>query len=83
MILTIHFKTPDAVYYAVREAVEYLEPDDPSELELYDGDVDMWRQHQQEQLRTKLDRWVKFGEFVSIEFDTDADTARVKPATEQ
>ena len=65
--ITIHFKCPDAVGEAIKEATAHI--NDPSE-----------RISQEEILRSKISPWVDFGEYVSIEIDLANGTARVLPA---
>ena len=80
MKLRVSFKSPDAVYYAVAEAVRNLEPETPEEktdfLEL-DGDLDRWRSWQAKQLTEFTERWVQHEETITVEFDTTAGTARL------
>ena len=56
MIITITFKTPDAVEYALGEF-----PEDVTE-----------------EAKKKLEKWIRYGEFVTIEFDLEKMTATVK-----
>lgn len=80
MKLRISFKSPDAVYYAVAGEVADLEPTTPAELdelEEYDGDLGQWRSWRAKQLTDALERWVRYGEVVTVEFDTEASTAKV------
>jgi len=78
MKLTVCMKTPDAVEYAVKDAVEReftdVDPtgryDDPEELE--------WEKRQrEEELTEQLSKWFSYGECVNIEIDTEAGTATV------
>lgn len=55
--LTVSFKTPDALYYA-----------------LQDSGMD---KDQQEEAEKKLEKWVKYGECIDVEFDLEAMTATV------
>lgn len=75
MKVEITFKDPDVVYEAVRDAVtrevnaiESLDEDEKEDL----------IETRVEKVNDKLDKWIKYGEYVTIEFDTDADTATVK-----
>ena len=61
MKITISFKTPDAVDNAIDEEYPDTEENEDSRREL----------------REFFQRYVKWGECVSIEFDTEAGTARV------
>jgi hypothetical protein len=64
--IRITFKTPDAVDYAVTEQVQGL----PEE----EADVQRGR------ILFSLGKYIKWGEMVTICFDTDAGTATVEPA---
>lgn len=79
----VTFKTPDAVddpagEEAVREASRRLK-------ELGRGD-DLGEEHEElteywkKCFKAFAAKWVKYGEYVTIEFDTDAGTATVLPA---
>lgn len=63
MKLTIGFKTPDAIFYALQEATN----DEGEEL----------TEEEKEEIEEKLKRWIKYGESVSIEFDLDKMKAKV------
>jgi hypothetical protein len=79
MKFKITFKDPDAVYDAVRDEVisqvnstVSLEPSEKADI----------IESRTEKTIDKLKRWIMYGEYVTIEFDTDADTATVVPANE-
>jgi hypothetical protein len=63
MKFTVSFKCPDAVDYALDGIFKYS--DNPIKDELQESCEDVVR------------KFVMFGEMVTIEFDTDAQTARV------
>ncbi len=71
MKITVHMKTPDAVHYAM-EAVAEREPSSEPDDELRDERI--------ADAKDALDKWFKYGECLSIEFDTEAMTATVLPA---
>lgn len=71
---TVTLKDPDGFYEAAndaaRDAVGAIEGIDPDEREsLVDARA--------EKLRIFMGRWVKYGEYVDLEFDTEANTATV------
>ncbi len=68
MTFQVTFKTPDAVLDAVSEAVSREYPDLPDEE---------WTEKRDEILRV-TDRFTRYGEYVTIEFDTEAGTATVQ-----
>lgn len=74
MKFKVHFKTPDAVDYAIKEAIAQSTPPDMS-----DAEADAFFSKKQDELLTCVLKWVKYGECVTIEFDTEADTAIVVP----
>ena len=77
MKFTISFKDPDVVHDAVREAVER----EVNAIESLDADEkEDLIETRSEKINDKLDKWIKYGEYVSIEFDTEAGTATVQPA---
>ena len=74
MKLTISFKTPDAGDYAIREAAQSA-VDGPDDL---DEEEREWSiQEQAEALSKALERWIGYGEEITIEFDLEAGTATV------
>ena len=68
MKLTIGFKTPDAIEYALDEYRDYSDgSDDGRELD----------EEEKEAAKEKLGKWIRYGESVSIEFDLDKMTTKV------
>ncbi len=77
MKITVTFKNPDgisdATKEAVREAVAAIEDLSPGyERELLE-------ESREEDANEALSKWVEYGEYVRIEFDTVAGTATVLP----
>lgn len=68
MKLNIGFKTPDAIEYALDEYRDYSDGSDDGR-ELTD--------EEKEDAKEKLEKWIRYGESVSIEFDLDKMTAKV------
>jgi hypothetical protein len=58
MIVNITFKTPDAVYYALKD--DEIPEDEKEDLEEFLGE------------------YIKNGEYITIEFDTETKTATVR-----
>lgn len=80
MQFDISFKSPDAVYYAVEEEISQLRPPE-AELEEFEGYEDpttAWREAKAEELKEFVSKWVRYGENVTIEFDTEKGTATVE-----
>ncbi len=76
MKIRIHFKTPDAVDYAIRSAVKREIPsDEEGRTKAYL--VVQERDKLGEELRTLTDKFVSHGESVVIEFDTETNSAIV------
>jgi hypothetical protein len=57
MKFTVHFKTPDALDYALEDIAD---------------------EEEREKARDFASRWIQWGESVSIEFDTEEQTAKVR-----
>lgn len=75
MKIQITFKDPDVVYEAVRDAVTK----EVNAIESLDADEkESLIETRTEKVNDKLDKWIKYGEYVTIEFDTEADTATVQ-----
>ena len=74
-VIRITLKDPDGFSEAVAEAVaESLEDiDDDDEKEALD-------ELRQDKMNAALEKWVTYGEYVTLEFDLDAGTAKVLPA---
>ena len=77
MKLKITFKDPDVVTDAIREAVaievsaiEQLSTEEKEDLIASRAG----------KVETHLEKWITYGEYVTIEFDTDAGTATVQRA---
>lgn len=74
MKVRVQFKDPDAFYEGIRDAVR-------SELSTVEGLSDYEREELREGRSEKvgivLEKWVEDGEYVTIEFDTDTQTATV------
>jgi len=64
--IRIPFKTPDAVEFALAEATS----------DICDQDL---RHDFQDRYSDTIDKFVKYGECITIEFDTDLGTATVVP----
>lgn len=74
--ITIALKDPDGVHESIKQAAEDsvrgmggLDASEASDLE----------STRQESYARKLGKWIEYGEYVRIEFDTDAGTATVLP----
>ena len=68
MRLSIGFKTPDAIHHALEEYRDYSgDSDDGEEL----------TEEEREEIREKLEKWIRYNECVTIEFDLDNMTATV------
>lgn len=72
MIFRTTFKSPDAVYESVKDIAEQ----EASGIEDADENCD-----RQSEIRTELEdfanKWVKYGELITIEFDTEKGTANI------
>lgn len=75
MKISITFKNPDAVYEAVRDAVRKNLPDGLSGTE-----KELIEESRIEDADKTLETWIKYSEYVTVEFDLEANQARVVPA---
>ncbi len=69
MIVRVTLKDPDAFYDAIQEAVEKTRPEGLSDSE--------WRDIREGRHASTRLPFVLYGEYVTVEFDTDARTAVV------
>ena len=65
MKFTIYMKTPDAVEYAIENAMDNEVADDEDQYEI------------RENLKELCSKWFSYGECVGIEIDTDTEIATV------
>jgi len=72
---TVTLKDPDGPYEDISKAARDSLPDG-----LDDGEADDLTVSRADDLREFASRWLKYGEYVTIEFDTDAGTATVLEA---
>ncbi len=73
MKVTLHIKHGDAVYEGAREAVEDTRPEG-----LSDNEWDDVRAMRVKEVYTKLEKWVEYCEYITVEIDLDTMTATVK-----
>lgn len=74
MKFSITFKDPDGVYDSIREqAEESMRSLDLSSDEFYEV-----REKRAERMLEFASRWLEYSEYVTVEFDTEANTATVK-----
>ena len=75
MKVRITMKDPDVLHDAVAEAVEADVKQVPG---LTDQERDELAESRREKVRQRIvDRWMKWGEYLEVEFDTEAGTATV------
>ena len=76
MKLKLTLKYPDGVFEMIREAAE-------SQVEeiagLDDDEKEELIESRHDKISEQLLKWIKYGEYVRIEFDTEAGTATVLP----
>lgn len=76
MKFTVTFKDPDVVHDAIERAIKAsLEPQEG----LDDEEVEAIVEQRMEEIEDSIKKWVKYSEYVTIQFDTDAGTAAVLP----
>lgn len=74
MKFQVQFKDPDVVREAAEDAAKESFPEG-----LSDEEKEMLVEKRTEKLTDFTGKWIKYGEYVTIEFDTDAGTAVVVP----
>lgn len=72
MKLKITLKDPDGVYESIKDAA-FSTTGDTEKL----GNSELEAETRREQLEEQCKPWIKCGEYVTIEIDTDAGTATV------
>ncbi|UOF79954.1 hypothetical protein [Caudoviricetes sp.] len=75
MKFQVSIKDPDSLYDALNEAIEL----DLAKSGLSEDEQEMLKQSRYEKESEKCSKWVEYGEYYVIEFDTDAMTATVVP----
>lgn len=79
MKIKVYLKDPDGFYDGIADAVR----DSMAEFngKLTESEKDDVATRRSEEANEALRRWVEFGEYVSIEFDTQSKTAKVLERT--
>lgn len=75
MKLQVTFKDPDAFYEPIKEKVKELLKDNP--LTKYIEDTSEVEDEIFQSFMNKLDLWVEYGEYLTVEFDLEEKTATV------
>ena len=73
MIISIQFKTPDALEYAIDR--EFGSECEQGEM----NDEESEREFQKEEARVACEKFVEYGEYCTIQIDTEKGTAIVVP----
>lgn len=74
MKLKITLKDPDGVYDSIKDAAESSVGDVTG---LSPAEINALAETRQEVLGSQCEPWIEYGEYVTIEIDTDAGTATV------
>ena len=77
MKFRVTFKTPDAVEYAITGQLIRAIPSEASLEEFTTEDVYEARQDLCAKLQSVTDKYVSYGESITIEFDSETDSATV------
>lgn len=80
MKIQIQMKDPDGPYEAIREAVKTELNPMVQSGELTEDEADSLIERRGSELSQKCSKWLKYGEYLTVEIDTDAGTAVVLPA---
>lgn len=75
MKFLLQMKDPDGVFESVREAVE----EDVDKLGLPEDERDLLRDEREDRTNEQIKKWVRYGEYLTVEIDTDAGTCVVVP----
>lgn len=78
MKFSISFKDSGALPDCLGDVVHHdVEPTE-KELEEYCGDLAAWKHAKRDELEEFVAKWVEWGEYIRIEFDTEKGTATVQ-----
>ena len=75
MKVKITFKDPDGVWEAVKDAARQS----VASLNLSDDEAEMLIESRHDETMDALAKWIEYSEYITVEFDTEAGTATVKP----
>jgi len=73
MKIRVTMKDPDTMYDAVRASVER----EVEAMGLPEDEAEALAEMKAEKIRGKMSKWFKYGEYLEVECDTEAMTARV------
>lgn len=73
MKIKVTMKDPDTMYNAVQDAVT----EEVKALGLPEDETESLIELRTEKERAKMDKWFEYGEYLAVEFDTEAMTAAV------
>jgi hypothetical protein len=80
MKLKVTFKDPDGVYDSIQKAVNEWTAQKMSELDWASEEDSLKediKEQKQQEINLKLCKWLKYSEYVTIEFDLEAEKATV------
>lgn len=73
-VITLTFKDPDGVYESTKD---YIEESLPEGLD--EDEKESLREIRRDKLNAALKKFVEYGEYLTVEIDLDAQTAKVIP----
>lgn len=73
MKFQVYIKDPDGFYEGLKDAVKQQ----LSSLQLPEDEKEQLEDIKQDKLSSFMGQWVEFGEYATLEFDTEANTAVV------
>lgn len=76
MKIKVTMKDPDTMHDAVQEAVQI----EVEAMGLSDDEAERIIELRADKIREKMAKWFEYGEYLEVEFDTDAMTATVLDA---
>lgn len=78
MKVIVQFKDPDTLYESVKDAVKYWIADLKKQVpSLSDEELEAVSKARYEVISDKVGKWFKYGEYLTVEVDTEADTCTV------
>lgn len=79
MKLRVSFKTPDALEYALEDTISEVDPEELGFDDLRVEEAEIEREEQIAEAKSVAERFINYGETVTIEIDTETGEARVIP----
>lgn len=82
MKLQITFKNPDGVADSIADAIHFESMENTDFLMLSEQEQEEIKENKRKELLEQISPWVEYGEYVTIEINTDDNTAKVLKVNE-